>query len=150
MCGAEIIAVDTNDVSLELAKESGADHLIKADGTEVEQVLDLTSGGAEIVMDYVGEKGTTTKGIDMTRGMGSYFVIGYGENINVPTVNMVVGEKNIIGNLVGTWADLNELMSLAGRGLVTLATKEYSLADADTALHDLAAGKVRGRAILIP
>jgi NAD+-dependent secondary alcohol dehydrogenase Adh1 len=150
MCGAEIIAVDTNDVSLELAKESGADHLIKADGTEVEQVLDLTSGGAEIVMDYVGEKGTTSKGLDMTRAMGSYFVIGYGENINVPTVNMVVGEKSIVGNLVGTWADLNELMSLAGRGLVTLATKEYSLADANTALHDLAAGKVKGRAILIP
>ena len=150
MCGAEIIAVDTNDVSLQLAKECGADHLIKADGTEVQQVIDLTSGGAEIVMDYVGEKGTTSKGLEMTRGMGSYFIIGYGEHINVPTVNLVVGEKNIIGNLVGTWADLNELMSLAGRGLVTLATKEYSLSDANAALHDLAAGKVKGRAILIP
>lgn len=150
MCGAEVIAVDTSDVSLALAKESGADHLIKADGTEVEQVIDLTSGGAEIVMDYVGEKGTTTKGLDMTRGMGSYYVIGYGENVNYPTVNLVVGEKNIVGNLVGTWADLNELMSLAGRGLVNLATQEYSLGDADRALHDLAAGQVKGRAILIP
>lgn len=150
MCGAEIIAVDVNDVSLELAKESGADHIVKADGSEVEQILDLTSGGAEIVMDYVGERGTTSKGIEMTRAMGSYFVIGYGENINVPTVNMVVGEKNIVGNLVGTWADLNELMSLAGRGLVTLHTKEYSLAGANTALHDLAAGQVKGRAILVP
>lgn len=150
MCAAEIVAVDVNDVSLELAKESGADHLIKADGTEVEQVIDLTSGGAQIVMDYVGEKGTTTKGLEMTRGMGSYFVVGYGENVNYPTVNFVVGEKNVIGNLVGTWADLNELMSLAGRGLVNLATREYSLADANTALHDLAAGQVKGRAILIP
>ena len=150
MCGAEIIAVDTSDVSLELAKESGADHLVKADGNELEKVLDLTSGGAEIVMDYVGEKGTTTKGLAMTRGMGSYFVIGYGENIDYPTVNLVVGEKNIVGSLVGTWADLNELMSLAGRGLVNLATKEYSLADANTALHDLAAGHVKGRAILVP
>jgi NAD+-dependent secondary alcohol dehydrogenase Adh1 len=86
----------------------------------------------------------------MTRGMGSYFVIGYGEDITFPTVNLVSGEKNIIGNLVGTWADLNELMSLAGRGLVNLATKEYSLSDANIALHDLAAGQVKGRAILIP
>ena len=150
MCGAEIIAIDSNDVALQLAKECGADHLIKADGTEVAQVIDLTNGGAEIVMDYVGEKGTTTKGLDMTRGMGSYYVIGYGENVNYPTVNLVSGEKNIIGNLVGTWADLNELMSLAGRGLVNLATKEYSLSDANKALHDLAAGQVKGRAILIP
>lgn len=150
MCAAEIIAVDINDVSLELAKESGADHLVKADGTEVDQVIELTSGGAQIVMDYVGEKGTTTKGLDITRPMGSYFVVGYGENIDYPTVNFVVGEKNVIGNLVGTWADLNELMSLAGRGLVNLVTKEYSLSDANTALHDLAAGKIKGRAILTP
>lgn len=150
MCGAEVIAVDTSDVSLELARESGADHLVRADESVVDHILDLTSGGAQHVMDYVGEKGSTTKGLDMTRGMGSYYVIGYGENINYPTVNMVVGEKNIIGNLVGTWADLNELMSLAGRGLVKLATQEYSLADANTALHDLAKGQVKGRAILVP
>ena len=150
MCGAEVIAVDTSDVSLALARESGADHLVKTDGNEVEAILDLTGGGAEHVMDYVGEKGTTNKGLDMTRSQGSYYVIGYGENVNYPTVNFVVGEKNIIGNLVGTWADLNELMSLAGRGLVKLATQEYSLADANKALHDLAAGQVKGRAILVP
>jgi NAD+-dependent secondary alcohol dehydrogenase Adh1 len=150
MCGAEIIAIDNSDVALQLAKDCGADHLIKADGSEVDQVLELTSGGAQIVMDYVGEKGTTTKGLNMTRPMGSYFVVGYGEDVTYPTVNLVSSEKNIIGNLVGTWADLNELMSLAGRGLVNLTTKDYSLADANTALHDLAAGRVKGRAILIP
>jgi NAD+-dependent secondary alcohol dehydrogenase Adh1 len=150
MCGAEIIAIDNSDVALQLAKDCGADHLIKADGSEVDQVLELTSGGAQIVMDYVGEKGTTTKGLNMTRPMGSYFVVGYGEDVTYPTVNLVSSEKNIIGNLVGTWADLNELMSLAGRGLVKLTTKDYSLADANTALHDLAAGRVKGRAILIP
>jgi NAD+-dependent secondary alcohol dehydrogenase Adh1 len=150
MCGAEIIAIDNSDVALQLAKDCGADHLVKADGSEVEKVLELTSGGAQIVMDYVGEKGTTTKGLNMTRPMGSYFVVGYGEDVTYPTVNLVSSEKNIIGNLVGTWADLNELMSLAGRGLVNLTTKDYSLADANTALHDLAAGRVKGRAILIP
>jgi NAD+-dependent secondary alcohol dehydrogenase Adh1 len=41
-------------------------------------------------------------------------------------------------------------MSLADRGLVHLSTVDYSLKDADKALHDLNAGKVKGRAILIP
>ena len=41
-------------------------------------------------------------------------------------------------------------MALADRGLVTLATKEYKLADANQALHDLHAGVVKGRAVLIP
>lgn len=102
------------------------------------------------MIDFVGEKGTTTKGLAMTRPMGSYYVVGYGENITVPTVDMVITEKNIIGNLVGTWAELVELMALADRGLVTLTTVEYKLADANQALHDLNAGLIHGRAVLIP
>ncbi|MFT3973400.1 MAG: zinc-binding dehydrogenase [Amaricoccus sp.] len=124
---------------------------MKADGNEVEGVLALTQGlGAEAVIDFVGEKGMTAKGLAMTRGMGSYYVVGYGENIVVPTVDMVITEKNIIGNLVGTWAELVELMALADRGLVNLTTVDYSLADANRALQDLNAGRIHGRAVLIP
>jgi NAD+-dependent secondary alcohol dehydrogenase Adh1 len=151
MCAARIIVVDISDTSLALAGEHGADHLVKADGGEVEAVLALTGGkGAEAVIDFVGEKGTTKKGLDMTRAAGSYYVVGYGEDIRVPTVDMVITEKNIIGNLVGTWAELTELMALADRGLVELATKHYRLSEANQALRDLHHGKIRGRAVLVP
>ena len=63
---------------------------------------------------------------------------------------VVTTEKNIIGNLVGTWAELTELMSLADKGKVNLATQEYSLANANLALQDLNNGKVKGRAVLVP
>jgi NAD+-dependent secondary alcohol dehydrogenase Adh1 len=63
---------------------------------------------------------------------------------------MIITERNIIGNLVGTWAELTELMALADRGLVELAIQEYPLVDANRALKDLYHGKVRGRAVLIP
>ncbi|OYR08362.1 NAD(P)-dependent alcohol dehydrogenase [Brucella grignonensis] len=151
MCAADVIVVDTSNDSLALAGNIGADKLVKADGNEVEAVLQLTGGqGAEAVIDFVGEKGTTTKGLAMTRPMGSYYVVGYGEDIRVPTVDMVITEKNIIGNLVGTWAELTELMALADRGLVNLTTVEYKLADANKALKDLHNGKIHGRAVLIP
>lgn len=151
MCAADIIVVDKSEGSLSLAKKSGAHHLVKADGNEVEAVLAQTDGqGAEAVIDFVGEKGTTAKGLAMTRPMGSYYVVGYGEDIRVPTVDMVITEKNIIGNLVGTWAELVELMALADRGLVDLATVDYKLVDANQALRDLNSGKVHGRAVLIP
>ncbi len=151
MCAARIIVVDLSDVSLALAGEGGADHLVKADGGEVDAVLSLTGGkGAEAVIDFVGEKGTTKKGLAMTRAMGSYYVVGYGEDIQVPTVDLVITERNIIGNLVGTWAELNELMALADRGLVNLHTKHYKLSEANQALKDLHHGKIKGRAVLIP
>lgn len=151
MCAADIIVVDLSEASLELAKKCGADHLVKADGSEVEAVKTLTEGvGAEAVIDFVGEKGTTTKGLAMTREMGSYYIVGYGEDIRVPAVDLIITERNIVGNLVGTWAELTELMALADRGLVNLATAEYRLADANKALQDLHHGKIHGRAVLIP
>jgi NAD+-dependent secondary alcohol dehydrogenase Adh1 len=63
---------------------------------------------------------------------------------------MITTERRIIGNLVGNYAELVELMELANRGKVNLATKYYKLSDANQALHDLNNGQVRGRAVLIP
>ena len=41
-------------------------------------------------------------------------------------------------------------MELAARGLVTLHTARYALDDFQQAIDDLDAGRVRGRAILVP
>jgi NAD+-dependent secondary alcohol dehydrogenase Adh1 len=65
-------------------------------------------------------------------------------------LDFVAGEKNIVGNIVGTYTDLAELMVLAQAGKVTLHTQQYPLDRAVDALRDLDAGKVRGRAILVP
>jgi NAD+-dependent secondary alcohol dehydrogenase Adh1 len=86
----------------------------------------------------------------MTGGGGSMFVIGYGGELRIPTLDFVAGEKNIIGNIVGTYSDLAELMVLAEAGKVRLHTQQYPLDQAVQALHDLEAGTVRGRAILVP
>ncbi|MSO69236.1 MAG: NAD(P)-dependent alcohol dehydrogenase [Alphaproteobacteria bacterium] len=151
LSAAEIIVVDRSKMALGLAKECGADHVVMADGGELDEVLKLTKGkGAEAVIDFVGEGGSIEKGLNMTRNAGSYYIVGYGGKIEIPAVTMIITEKNIIGNLVGTYAELVELMALADRGLVTLVTKEYKLKDANKALHDLHHGKIKGRAVLIP
>jgi NAD+-dependent secondary alcohol dehydrogenase Adh1 len=148
---ADLIVVDRNPDALKLAQEIGADITVVADGTEVQQVLDITGGhGAEQVIDFVGEGGSTSKGLDMTRRAGDYHVVGYGENVDIPTIDIISTERNIIGNLVGSYNDLVELMALAARGKVTLHTAKYRLDQFQDALDDLDAGKVRGRAILIP
>ncbi|MGH3502966.1 MAG: NAD(P)-dependent alcohol dehydrogenase [Nocardioidaceae bacterium] len=145
------VVVDRNPEALELAKELGADHTVLADGTQVEAVRDLTGGaGAEVVLDFVAEQGAQQDAFAMTRRGGSHFVIGYGGNIDIPTIEMISTERNVIGNLVGTYNDLVELMVLAQVGKVTLHTKQYPLDAALDALADLDAGKVRGRAVLTP
>ncbi|MCW2780354.1 MAG: NAD(P)-dependent alcohol dehydrogenase [Marmoricola sp.] len=149
--GATLVVIDRNQAAVDLAVEIGADHGILADGTHVEQVLELTGGtGAEAVVDFVGEGGATAEGVAMLRRAGSYYVVGYGENINVPTIDVISTEINFIGNLVGSYNDLQELMVLTAQGKVALHTTKYPLADFQTAIDDLDAGRVRGRAILIP
>jgi len=149
--GVTLVVIDRNQAAVDLAVEIGADHGIVADGTHVERVLALTNGnGAEAVIDFVGEDGATAEGIAMLRRAGNYFVVGYGENINVPTIDVISTEINFIGNLVGSYNDLQELMVLAAQGKVTLHTTKYRLAEFQQALDDLDAGKVRGRAILVP
>jgi NAD+-dependent secondary alcohol dehydrogenase Adh1 len=86
----------------------------------------------------------------MTRNNGAYYIVGYGGEIRISAIDMIFTERRIIGNLVGTYSELVELMELADRGRVNLATNYYKLSDANTALHDLHHGKVRGRAVLIP
>jgi NAD+-dependent secondary alcohol dehydrogenase Adh1 len=121
------------------------------DGNEVERVKELTKGnGAEAVIDMVGEKGSTSMGLNMTKNTGSYYIVGYGEDIKIKSVDMIISERNIIGNLIGTWSELYELMELANKDLVRLSMQEYKLSEANQALHDLNNGKVKGRAVLVP
>ncbi len=151
LCAATVIAVDRSAGALELAKSCGADILIEANGQEVEAILELTQGaGAEAVIDFVGEGDAVKNGIAATRNDGFYYIVGYGGRVEVPTLDMIASEKTIVGNLVGTYAELVELMALADSGRVHLKTKEYRLSDANQALLDLHHGKVHGRAVLIP
>ncbi|MCL8024702.1 NAD(P)-dependent alcohol dehydrogenase [Nocardioides bruguierae] len=148
---ARLVVVDRNADAVKLALSIGADEAVVAEGKQVEEVLDLTGGaGAEVVVDFVGENGSTSEGLAMTRQAGDYHVVGYGENVDVPTIDLISAEKNVIGNLVGTYNDLCDLMALAARGAVTLHTQTYALDDFQTALDDLDGGRVRGRAILVP
>lgn len=151
LTATRIIVVDRNPDALELAGRLGADDTVLADGGQVDAVLELTGGsGAEVVFDFVAEQGAENAAWKMTAPAGSLYVIGYGGELRIPTLDFVAGEKNVIGNIVGTYNDLAELMVLAEAGKVTLHTKRYRLDDALDALHDLDAGQVRGRAILVP
>jgi NAD+-dependent secondary alcohol dehydrogenase Adh1 len=151
LTSAEVIVVDRSADALALATELGVDHVVQADGSQVEKVLELTGGdGAEVVLDFVGEGGAISDGVAMLRRAGSYYVIGYGGILSVPTIDIISTEINFIGNLVGSYNDLVELMVLAARGKVHLHTVTYPLDEYARALDDLDHGRVRGRAILIP
>lgn len=150
LTAARIVVVDRNPEALALASKLGADETVVADGSHVEAALQASGGGGHVVFDFVAEQGAENDAWTMTRAGGSLFVIGYGGELRIPTLDFVAGEKNVVGNIVGSYTDLAELMVLAQAGRVTLHTQRYPLDAALQALSDLNAGRVRGRAILVP
>jgi NAD+-dependent secondary alcohol dehydrogenase Adh1 len=151
LTATRIIVVDSHPDALKLAEQLGAHHTVLADGSQVDAVRELTDGrGANVVLDFVAERGAENDGWQMTGETGSYFVIGYGGELHIPTLDIITTERNVIGNIVGTYNDLAELMVLAQDGKVTLHTRTYPLGAAPEAFADLDAGRVRGRAILVP
>jgi NAD+-dependent secondary alcohol dehydrogenase Adh1 len=117
----EIIVVDPSEPALELARELGADHTVKVED-----------------------------GVAMIEDGGFYYVIGYGQNIDIPTIDVISREISFIGNLVGTYVDLQDLMTLTAEGKVTLHTSTYPLDAINDAMADLDQGRLQGRGILVP
>ena len=152
MTSATVVVVDPSEKALALAGEMGADQTVKVDGSKhVETVKEMTDGfGAEAIIDFVGERGAIEDGVAMVRDGGFYYVIGYGENIDIPTIDVISREISFIGNLVGTYTDLQDLMTLTAQGKVSLHTSTYPLDAINDAMADLDGGRLQGRGILIP
>jgi NAD+-dependent secondary alcohol dehydrogenase Adh1 len=142
MTATTVVVADPNPAARELATELGAHRVVAS--------TDELTEPAHVVLDFVGEQGAEARGLAMTRRAGSYYVIGYGGRVDIPTIDLISTERNIIGNLVGSYNDLDELMTLAAQGRVRLHTKTYPLAAVNEAIDDLEAGRLQGRGILVP
>lgn len=152
LTAAEITVVDRSEEALELARTLGAHHTVLARDDEalVSEVLDITGGGAHVLFDYVGEHNTENTASRLIRNRADQYVIGYGGQIHRDTIEIISREINIIGNLVGTYNDLVELMTLTAQGKVTLHTAVYPLDAVHDAIADLDNGRLVGRGILVP
>ena len=146
---SSVIAIDTDERRRRLATELGASEAI--DGQDaVDAVRDLTGGGADLVFDFVGTDETHAGSAAMLARGGTYSVIGYGGTISIPSPALVVNEHAVVGNLVGTWIDLWELLQLHAAGRIVLKTEVHPLDAVNEVLDKLRKGEVTGRAVLVP
>jgi propanol-preferring alcohol dehydrogenase len=152
MSAAQITAVDLKDSALDLADGYGADHLVNPSETDVPaEIASITDGtGAKQVLDFVGADVTTGYAPDITAGGGDHHIIGYGGHIHEPSQALVNGEFSFVGNIVGRYAELQELVALVEQGDVDLHTSRYALDDVNTVAEKLEHGEIDGRAVITP
>jgi NAD+-dependent secondary alcohol dehydrogenase Adh1 len=147
-----IVAIDTDERRRRLARELGADEVLGERGDPVDAARELTGGrGVDLVFDFVGSDETHAASMRMlARGTGTYSVIGYGGTVTAPSAELVVNEQEVIGNLVGSWTDLWEVVQLHAEGKVTLRSETHPLDDVNDVLEQLREGELTGRAVLVP
>lgn len=153
LTSATVVAVDLSTQRLDFALSLGADDGVRMDEPQkgIAALKEKTEGrGADVVLDFVGEGPTPTQALAMLRKGGLYSIVGYGGQLEVPTLDMINREWMVFGNLVGTYNELVELMELNRQGKVRITVSKDRLSNANQVLQALDRGEILGRAILVP
>ena len=148
---AQVIAVDNRDEPLALASRMGAHHVVLSDDHAADTVREITGGrGADVVLDFVGSTSTLEIARASARMLGDVTIVGLaGGSVPLSFFSQPY-EVSIQTTYWGSRPELEELITLAARGLIHVEHSVYKLDNAVQAYRDLKAGTVKGRAVVIP
>ncbi|HVG51819.1 MAG TPA: alcohol dehydrogenase, partial [Xanthobacteraceae bacterium] len=146
------ILVDIDPAKRDAAMKAGAMAVVDGNAPDAAKQLASLGRGAWSVVDLVGSSQTVRLGIDCLAKGGRLVVVGlFGGDVTISTPLLPLKALTIQGSYVGSLAELKELIALVKRaGLPNVPLGMRKLADADTALSELRAGKVIGRLVLTP
>ncbi len=149
-----VAVADIDPEKRELALGAGAAAAFDPSAPDVvERVQEWSAGGAWAVIDFVGRPETARFGLSclVAKG-GTLVVVGlYGGRLELPMPWLPLRALTLRGSYVGTLDDLRTVLRLAQEGKVPpIPVTRRPLEEANAALADLAAGRVRGRQVLVP
>jgi len=151
---AKIICVDLDDQKLETAKEMGADFTVNSKDPETaKKIISICNDkGADSVVDFVNAPPTAKLDFAILRKRGNLVLVGlFGGSIELSLVTIPLKSIIIQGAYTGNYHDMVELLDLARKGIINpVISKRYTLDQANTALEDLKARKIIGRAVINP
>jgi len=152
MSAADIVGVDVKQSARDLASDLGAQYTIDPTSEDVASEIEgITDGaGAAQVLDFVGADETTSLAPEVCAAGGDHHIIGYGGHIHEPAQALVNGEFAYQGNIVGRYAELQELVALVERDEVDLHTTQYDLEDVNDVAVKLEHREIDGRAVIVP
>lgn len=149
---AMVVAVDTADHKLEMAKAFGATHALNVTGNDnvVKTLKQMTGGGADYAFECVGHGEIVANAYGALRKGGICVVVGVApskDTTSIRTNSLTVEEKVLTGSYFGSARpryDFPRLLSLYKSGrlkLDELITRRYTIDEAPQAFQDLADGK---------
>ena len=151
--GAQVIAVDINEDTLNFAKEIGAVETINASNhpSVVEEIKSITNGGAHVSMDALGSATTCFNSISGLRKRGKHIQVGLmtgdHQNAKVPMAKILADELEVIGShgmQAFKYPEMLEMIKNRKLHPEKLIERTISLEEATTELPKMNAFKNRG------
>jgi NADPH:quinone reductase-like Zn-dependent oxidoreductase len=148
--GARVIVTSSSDAKLARARELGADATVNHEtGDVVARVKEVTEGGADVVVDDVGEA-TWRRSLDAARPEGRIVICGATTGPNPPAALHRVWWKQltILGSTMGTADDFQAAYDLVASGKARPVIDEvFPLSEARAAHDRLEAGEQLGKIV---
>jgi alcohol dehydrogenase, propanol-preferring len=151
LSAATVIALDVTEEKLALAREVGADHALLSDADAVAEIRRLTGGlGADAVFDFVGVQPTVDIATACAATEADVTIVGIGGGVAKVGFGQTGYDVAVRSPYWGSRSELVEVLDMARRRQVEVEIQTYSLEDAPRAYEDLHAGRIRGRAVILP
>jgi len=147
-----VVAVEPRAAGRRLAMKLGADAVVPA-VADAAAWLDGCGGGngADLVFDFVGTQDTIADGADLLAPGGRLVVVGSaGGRLEVGKSAGLERGWGVSAPFWGTCRDLAAVVSLAEAGRIRAEVETYRLGEALAAYDCLRAGRVHGRAVVVP
>ena len=149
--GGAVAAIDVTDEKLQLAKELGADLVIDARTEDPASVLQA-HGGADVAVGLaVSDQSFATAYAGLRRG-GRLVLVALPADgtLSLPVFDTVLNGKSVLGSIVGTRADLDDVFALHAAGRTRVIYETRPLSGVNEAIEEVLGGKARARLVLHP
>jgi alcohol dehydrogenase, propanol-preferring len=148
-----IIAADIDEGKLQNAKKLGADDLVNTKNADeaAERIMKITGPrGAGLVLDLVGVRPTMDLGARLLGRNSAWTIVGLGGGHHDFHHGSTPYGTTMSLPYWGSRVELMEVIAMARDGRIHSETTEFPLEQAVEVYAKLKAGKIMGRAVLIP
>jgi len=146
----KVIAIDTDDAKLKLAKDCGADLIFNPkNGNSSAWIKQQTNGGAHGAVVTAVAKSAFNEAIDCVRRTARVVAVGLpSETMDLSIVKTVLEGIEVVGSLVGTRQDLTEALQFAAEGKVKPIVTMRKLDEVCDVFKEMYNGEILGRMVL--
>ena len=143
--------MDQSPEALRLAQAVGASHGVLAGDTAAAEVRELTKGrGTDLVLDFVGVDATIVLAAAVARPLSDVTLVGIGMGSYPFSFFTVPYEVSLASTYWGSVTELIEVVALAEAGQDPRPRRAVLPRRRAKAYADMAAGTLRGRAVIVP